>query len=156
MRGTDRRASVRGQAARHVPVAKHPPSSHDWKAEEEDLFGLRRMAHAVERVGQIFDGDLYLLLGDPLGQEIDRHLYIRKVNDLENSAHDPSRERLPPAQLMAHLHCGALATRDESVRERICGHDHGIDEWHSHSTTNLVKVFRLHATLRGRVHLGAH
>ena len=74
MRGTDRRASVRGQAARHVPVAKHPPSSHDWKAEEEDLFGLRRMAHAVERVGQIFDGGLHLLLGDPLGQEIDRHL----------------------------------------------------------------------------------
>ena len=61
-------------ATRHVPVAKHPPSSYDWKAEEEDLFGLRRMAHAVERVGQIFDGGLHLLLGDPLGQEIDRHL----------------------------------------------------------------------------------
>ena len=114
------------------------------------------MRHAVECVCQVLDRCLYLLLGDPLGQKIDRHLNVWKMHDLHDSAHDPSSERLPPAQLMAHLYRGALATRNESIGERIGGHDHGVVERQTHGTANLMKVLRLHTTLCSRVHLGSH
>ena len=61
MRGTDRRASVRGQAARHVPVAKHLDLA---------LVVLQVRAHLVAEVA----GGLHAQRGGLLDGELARHL----------------------------------------------------------------------------------
>ena len=55
------------------------------------------MLDAVGPVGKVPHRGVNLLLGNPFGKEIDRHLGVGQVHDLGEAARDAGRERLPAA-----------------------------------------------------------